>query len=93
MIIYAKYAAQDNFGVLVRYEDGTEAGMPVNDREIKEFLADGNTIEPADPPLPPPTNEELIDMAGPVLVAFLKAFAKREGLTLQQIKAAIVAEM
>jgi hypothetical protein len=44
-------------------------------------------------PEPELTNEELIDQAGPVLVAFIKAFAKREGLTLAQVKAAIIAEM
>lgn len=60
---------------------------------IKAWLDAGGVIEPMIPEPAEPTNDELIDLAGPVLVAFIKAFAKREGLTMQQIKAAILAEM
>jgi len=57
---------------------------------VQEWIAQGGTVDPADPPI---TNAELVDLAGPVLVAFLKAYAQREGITLAQLKNAIVAEM
>ena len=60
---------------------------------VQDWIDEGNTPEPADPPPTAPTNQELIDMAGPVLVAFLRAYAQREGLTLQQVRDAIVANM
>lgn len=44
-------------------------------------------------PPAPPTNDELIDLAGPVMVAFLRAYAQREGLTLRQVRDAIIAEL
>ena len=78
----------------------TEENMSIPDstgnrhwNEYLEWVAEGNTADPVDTPLPPPTNDELIDMAGTVLVAFLRAYAKREGLTMKQIKSAIIAEM
>ena len=59
---------------------------------IQEWVASGNVPTPYTPK-PEPTNAELVDMAGPVLVAFIKAYAKREGLTLVQVRDAIVGEM
>lgn len=60
---------------------------------VQEWVNSGNFITPEDPPPPPPTNEELVEMAGPVLIAFIKAYAQREGLTLIQVRDAIVAKM
>ena len=61
--------------------------------KVLAWQGEGNAIEASDPEPPAPTNAELVDMAGPVLIAFLKAYAEREGLTLAQIKNAIVAKM
>jgi hypothetical protein len=81
--------------VLVNYnEDRSILIDPGHDGwdKLQEWVAEGNEIAPYVPP-PEPTNEELIDMAGPVLVAFIKAYAKREGLTLAQVRNALIAEM
>lgn len=64
-----------------------------NANRIRAWEAAGGVIEPADPPPTPPTDAELIDMAGPVLVAFIKAWARHQDIPLAQIKNAIVAEM
>lgn len=71
---------------------------PINDPTEIPTIADvdnwaqTNTIE-AEDPVPTYTNAELVDLAGPVVVAFIKAYAQREGVSLQQIRDAIVAQM
>lgn len=89
-----KYANSEHTAIII---NGIEqVPYPVKTwhiRAIQKWLDEGNTIFPEDPPIPPLTNEQLIDLAGPVLIAFIKAFAKREGVSLQQIKNAILAEM
>lgn len=60
---------------------------------VLAWINEGNFIQPEDPPPPPPTNEELVEMAGPILTAFFKAYAQREGITLIQLRDAIVAKM
>ena len=44
-------------------------------------------------PPPPPTGDERIDMMGPVMVAFLKVYARDRGLTERQVRDAIIAEL
>jgi hypothetical protein len=97
-IISATY--QENGSVKVNFaigDDGRERWISIREGQdgwdyLQEWVADGNSIDPYVPPVPL-TNEELIDMAGEVMTAFLKAYANREGLTLQQIRDAILAEM
>lgn len=94
-IISARYG-EDDHSIEVVTDSGTysvpASGSNRHYRMLMEWVAEGNTIAPYVAP-PVPTNAELVDMAGPVLVAFLKAYAEREGLTLAQIRDAIVAKM
>ncbi len=60
---------------------------------VEAWVDEGNAIESELPDAPPPTNEELVGMAGPILTAFLKVYAQREGVTLTQIRDAIIARM
>ena len=60
---------------------------------VEQWINGGNMIASELPEPPPPTNAELVEMAGPVLLAFIKAYAQREGLTLAQVRDAIVANM
>ncbi len=62
------------------------AALPVEDPEHIDIL-------PADPPPPPPTTDQKIDRAGEIFLAFLKAYAQREGLTLAQVRDAIKANL
>jgi hypothetical protein len=50
---------------------------------------DGADFGPVPAAPPPPTADEEIDRAGAIFLAFLKAYAEREGLTLAQVRDAI----
>lgn len=65
----------------------------LRDAFYKRWIADGKPVEPADPPPPPPTADQKIDRAGEIFLAFLKAYAQREGLTLAQVRDAIKANL
>ena len=89
-----KWASPEHGGVIVN--DQYFVPNDTNNRhwvKVEAWVNEGNFITPEDPAPPPPTNQELVDMAGPVLLAFLKAYAAREGLTLAQIRNAVVAQM
>ena len=62
------------------------AALPPEDPEHIDIL-------PADPPPPTPTADQKIDRVGEVFLAFLKAYAQREGMTLAQVRDAIKANL
>ena len=93
-IVSAKYTNQDNTNILVNGQHPVPVALGNRYyHRVLDWVEQGGTIEAADPPPDPPTNSERIDLAGPILMAFLKAYADREGITLQQIKNAVIAEM
>lgn len=66
MVIQSAKPSQDGAGFIVTLDDGTEVHVP-NDlsnrrrQMLQEWLDDGNTLDPADPPPIPPTNDEIYD--------------------------------
>lgn len=54
---------------------------------------DGTDFGPVPAPPPPPSADARIDHAGDIFIAFLKAYAEREGLTLAQVRDAIKSKM
>jgi len=81
-------------GVL-RTGDGTH--IPDNEenrdwRKYQAWLAEGNTPDPADPPVPPPTDEdvaEIILTSNPEWIGFLKLYADATNQAVGQVIAAI----
>ena len=94
-MISAKYISEDMVKVIInnitRFVPVTEDNADY--RKLMQWVARGNTIEPADPEPTPPTNAELVDALNPIVRAFFKVYAQREGVTMQQLKNAIVQEM
>lgn len=94
----AKYTSEGNVAVVI---NGTVHNVPAVDgnrhyKILMEWVAEDpevNIIDPADPEPALPTDDEKIDSIDPILFAFLKAYAKREGVTMAQLKTAIKAEL
>ncbi len=106
MTIATAKPAQDGVGFIVTLDDGTVLTVPDDfanrhRRALQEWLDDGNTLGPADPPPPAPTLDEIYDQTilnQRVLKALALAlndgsFVPGSDLSNAQLKAAIKAKM
>lgn len=98
MHIQSVKATENGDSWIVTLTDGVVVHVPQNidnrhARHVQKWIDAGGTVDPVDPPPAPPTQDEEIDQMQAVFIAFLKAYAQREGVTLQQIRTAIKAQM
>ena len=66
MTIQSAKPNTDGGGFIVTLDDGTTISVPDDlsnrhKQELQTWLDDGNTLGPADPPTPAPTNDEIYD--------------------------------
>ena len=106
MTIATAKPAEDGVGFIVTLDDGTVLNVPDDGanrhrKELQEWLDDGNTLDPADPLLPPPTLDEIYDQTilnQRVLKALALAlndgsFVPGSNVTNVQLKAIVKAKM
>jgi hypothetical protein len=105
MIISAK-PNQDATGFIVTLDSGDVLNVPddLANRHrqlLQEWLDDGNTLDPADPVPPPPTNDEIYDqviqnqkvLKGYVLAVNDGSIVPGSNMTGAQLKTAVKAKM